>query len=64
MVSFYAQKRESENTFETNRPMIMFVYKETNFSSSDPGVSLPSGIVFVLQEFDDVFPKEVPRDCH
>ena len=61
MVSLYAQKKESEKTFETNRPMILFVYKEANFSSSDPGVSLPSGIVSVLQEFDDVFPKEVPK---
>jgi hypothetical protein len=40
--------------------MILLVYKEAYFSSNDLDSAIPSVAVSFLQEFDDVFPEDIP----
>ena len=44
-----------------NQPMIVFLYKETYLNTNKLNASLPSSVVSLLQEFDDVFPELVPH---
>ena len=58
-MSFYAKEREIKSAFKTNRPMILFLYKEAYTSFIDLESSLPSCAKSLLQEFEDVFPEEI-----
>jgi hypothetical protein len=49
--NFYAKGAEIKYVFFT-KPMILLVYKEAYFNTND--------LVSLLQEFDDVFPKDIP----
>ena len=40
--------------------MILLVYKEAYFKTNDLDYVIPSVAVSLLQEFDDVFPKDIP----
>ena len=40
----------------------LLLYKDAYLNTNKLDVSLPSSIVSLLQEFDDVFPEEVPHD--
>ena len=40
--------------------MIVLLYKEACFSANEIDSSLPSVVVSLLQDFDEVFPKEMP----
>ena len=42
-----------------NQPMIVLLYKEVYLNTNKLDVSLPSSIIYFLQEFNDVFPEEV-----
>ena len=57
------EKREmkrKESNF-SNRPMILFAYKEANFSNHDFSSSLPPKFQSVLQKSGEVCPKEGPK---
>ena len=41
------------------QPMIVLMYKEAYLSASELNPSVPSVVVFHLEEFKDVFPKEI-----
>ena len=41
--------------------MIVLLYKEALFNINQLDTSLPSSIVSLLQEFEDVFPEEIPK---
>ena len=41
--------------------MIVLLYKEAYLNTNKLGASLPSSVVSILQEFDDVFLEEVPH---
>ena len=43
-----------------NQPMILLVFKESYLNTDETNQSFPSMAVSLLQEFDDVFPEEVP----
>ena len=43
------------------QPMIVLLYKEAYLNTKKLGTSLPSLVVSLLWEFDDVFPKDVPH---
>lgn len=60
-VNFYAKEREVKSALKADRPMILFVYKEAYLSISDLDSSLPSVAISLLQEFEDVFPEEMPN---
>ena len=56
--SFYAKRSEIKSAFYSNKPMFVLLYKVVLFNLNDLDSSLPSVISFVLQEFEDVFPKD------
>uniref|UniRef100_A0A2N9FHY6 Reverse transcriptase n=1 Tax=Fagus sylvatica TaxID=28930 RepID=A0A2N9FHY6_FAGSY len=62
-VSFYARESEVKRAFFADRPMIFLVYKESLYLNLDEtNQSLPSLAVSLLQEFEDVFPEEMPNE--
>ena len=40
--------------------MIVLLYKETLLNTNELDLALPSSIVSLLQEYEDVFPEETP----
>ena len=48
------------SVFFTNKPMILLVYKEAYFNTNDLDHVVPNIAIFLLQEFEDVFPKDIP----
>ena len=44
-----------------NKPIIVLLYKESLFNANQLDTSLPCSIVSIFQEFDDVFPEEIPK---
>jgi hypothetical protein len=61
-VSFYARKSEVKRVFFADRPMIFLVYKESYLNLDETNQSLPSLTVSLLQEFEDIFPEEMPNE--
>uniref|UniRef100_A0A2N9HWY0 Reverse transcriptase n=1 Tax=Fagus sylvatica TaxID=28930 RepID=A0A2N9HWY0_FAGSY len=61
-VSFYARVSEVKRAFFADRPMILLVYKESYLNLDETNKSLPSLAVSLLQEFEDVFPEEMPNE--
>ena len=59
--NFYARASEVKKALFLNKPTIVLLYKETLFNTNQLDTSLPSSIVSLLQEFEDVFPKEIPN---
>ena len=41
--------------------MILLVFKEAYLNTNDLNSSLPSSIVSLLRDYEDVFPKEMPK---
>ena len=62
VVSFYARESEVKRAFFANRPMIFLVYKKSYLNLEETNQSLPSLAVSLLQEFEDVFPEEMPNE--
>ena len=59
--NFYAKTSEVKRALISNRPMIVLMYKEALLNTNQPDSSLPSAVVSLLQEFEDVLPEEVPH---
>ncbi|KAI4294771.1 hypothetical protein MLD38_040902 [Melastoma candidum] len=59
--SCFTKEGELESDCKGQRPMILLLYKEA-YLSTNSNPSLPSVVVSLLQEFDDVFPKEMPAE--
>ena len=59
-VSFYAKASDVKSAFDTNQPIFVLLYKEACFNSNEFDESLPSFVVSLLQEYEDVFPNNVP----
>ncbi|XP_073046069.1 uncharacterized protein [Primulina eburnea] len=55
------RKSELKQLLHTHEPLVLILYKEILLNTSDIAGSLPSVIVSLLQEFDDVFPEELPQ---
>ena len=60
-VNFYARESEVKKALFSNQPMIVLLYKEACFSANELDSSLPSVVVSLLQDFDEVFPEEMPK---
>ena len=58
--SFYAKASDVKNVFSTNQLIFVFLYKETCFNTNELDESLPSVVVSLLQEYEDVFPNDAP----
>ena len=59
-MSFYAKTSDVKSAFGTNQPIFVLLYKEACFNSNEFDESLPSVVVSLLQEYEDVFPNNVP----
>ena len=59
--NFYARESEVKKALFLNKPMIVHLYKEALFNTNKLDTSLPSFIVSLLQEFEDVFPEEISK---
>lgn len=55
------KKSEVNSAFLANRPMFYLVYKESYLAPDDTNNSLPSFVVYLLQEFEDIFSEEMPN---
>ncbi|XP_030963446.1 uncharacterized protein LOC115984553 [Quercus lobata] len=58
--SFYAKASDVKNAFYTNQPIFVLLYKEACFNTNELDESLPSVVIFLLQEYEDMFPNDVP----
>jgi hypothetical protein len=59
--NFYAKGSQIRSVFFTNKPMILLVYKEAYFNTNNLDYAIPSVAVSLMQEFDDVFPEDIPN---
>ena len=59
--NFYAKVSEIKRAMLSNQPMIVLLYKEAFLNTNELDLALPSSIVSLLQEYEDVFPEETPH---
>ena len=59
--NFYAKVSEIKRAMFSNKLMIVLLYKETLLNTNELDFALPSSIVSLLQEYEDVFPEETPH---
>jgi len=57
---FYTREGEVKFVFFTNKTMILLVYKKACFNTNQIDHCVPSVVVPLLQEFNDVFPDDIP----
>ena len=57
--NFYAKAKEIKRAMFSNQPMIVLLYKEAFFNANKLDPVIPSSVVSLLQEFEDVFPGEM-----
>ena len=57
---FYAKERDLKSALLGKRALIMIRFREVLLSETELNPNLPSCFVSLLQEFEDVFPSEVP----
>ena len=58
--NFYAKAKETKRAMFSNQPMIVLLYKEALLNTNELDPFMPSSVVSLLHEFQDVFPDEVP----
>ncbi|KAJ9536656.1 hypothetical protein OSB04_un000129 [Centaurea solstitialis] len=58
--NFYAKSSEVKRVIVEKKRVMVLVFKEACLSTSELTQSLPSFVVSLLQEYEDVFPKEEP----
>lgn len=58
--SFFVKSSEVKRVIVENKRVMVLVYKEACLSTNDLTQNLPSFVVNLLQEYDDIFPKEEP----
>ena len=51
--SFYAKASDVKSAFYTNQSIFVLLYKEACFKTNELDESLPSVVVFLLQEYED-----------
>ncbi|XP_038973206.1 uncharacterized protein LOC120105113 [Phoenix dactylifera] len=59
-VSAFASKREVESALLAKEQLLVFIQKDVYFTN-ELNFSLPSMVAFLLQEFGDIFPEEIPH---
>ena len=57
--SFYTKASDVKNAFYANQPIFVLLYKEVCFNTNELDQSLPSVVVSLLQEYEDMFPNDV-----
>jgi hypothetical protein len=59
-LNLFAKSSDFKHAYLSELPMILLVYKETNFSFDNLDSCVPSIVKVLLQEFKDVFQEEIP----
>ena len=59
--NFYAKRAEIRSAFFSHKLVILLVYKEAYFNTNDLDSAIPSMAVSLMQEFDGVFPEDIPN---
>ena len=57
--NFYAREGKVIFAYFTNKPLILLVYKEVYFNANDLVHIMPSIVISLLQELNDVFPDDI-----
>ena len=55
--NFMATKSEIKSALLLHQPLILLMYKEAFMTTNELAESLPSNVVSLLREFEDVFPE-------
>ena len=63
-INFYAKASEIKRAMFLKRPMIVLLHKAVFLNTNEIDFALPSSVVSLLQEYEDVFPKETPLGFH
>ena len=58
--SFYAKTSDVKSAFYTNQPIFILLYRGACFNTNELDKSLSSIVVSLLQEYEDMFPNDVP----
>jgi hypothetical protein len=59
-LNFYEKQNDLTDTYFSDMPIIFLLYKKTYFNTNKLDSCIPSVCVSLLQEFEDVFPDEIP----
>ncbi|XP_060182724.1 uncharacterized protein LOC132612628, partial [Lycium barbarum] len=59
--SLYIKAKECLNARKEGQPIILLTYKEVLINSELLTSSLPSSVFSLLQDFDDIFPEDIPK---
>ena len=59
-LNFFAKSSDLKHAYLFELPMILLVCKEVYFNSDNLDSCVPSIVKVLLQEFEDVFPEEIP----
>jgi hypothetical protein len=59
-LKFFAKSNDLKYAYLSDLPMILLVYKEAFFNSNNLDSCVPSVVKAFLQEFEDVFPNDIP----
>jgi hypothetical protein len=59
-INFYANEIEIKNAYFFDMPIIFFIYNEIYFNSNNLDNYLSSVCAFLLQNFNNIFPDEIP----
>lgn len=59
--NLFIKEKEVKKAMQLKKPMILLLSKESDLKVADLTNSFPSEVVSLLQDFEDVIPKEVPQ---
>ena len=60
LLNFFAKSNDLKHAYLSDMPMILLVYKEAFFNSNELDSCVPSVVKVLLQEFEDIFPDDIP----
>ncbi|XP_010534659.1 PREDICTED: uncharacterized protein LOC104810159 [Tarenaya hassleriana] len=59
--NFFMRAREVKKALFSHQPMFVLLYKEALLNTNELTSTLPSVVLDLLQEYDDVFPEKIPN---
>ena len=59
-LNFFVKSNDLKHAYLSNLPMILLVYNEAFFNSDELDSYVPSVVKVLLQEFENVFPDDIP----
>ena len=60
-IAFMQKNSDVNAVFSTRQSIIVLLYKEVHFSIDKLDPSLPSIVQSLLQDYEDVFPNDIPN---